>query len=525
MKSRRAYPGIKGFLLVFLLVTVFLPLIRMLGQMAGVDLGAMLGSATFKTALKNSIWVSTVSTLISLTLALVLAWMIERSAIRFKKAFILLFTLPMLIPSISHGMGLVVLFGANGVLTNWLKLPGNIYGFWGIVAGSVLYSFPLAFLMLSDVLGYEDSSPYEAADVLGIPKAWQWTSISLPYLRRPLISTLFAVFTLVIIDYGVPLMVGGQYKTLPVMMYQDVIGLLDFGKGSVIGLILLAPALLAFVLDLFKGDRAAMTFVSKPFRIKKKWGRDLLAYLTSLAVSLAVILPIAAFLLLTLVKKYPTDMSLTLDNIRRTFAMNGAANLGHSLLIALVVGILGVVLAFMTAYLTARSPGKSSRLLHLAAITPLAIPGIVLGLSYVLFFKGSWIYGSLAILILANLVHFFASPYLMIYNSLSKVNENLEAVGQTLGVSRGAIIRDVLIPLTRSTLGEMFVYFFVNSMMTISAVAFLASSRTRPLSLMITSFEATMMLESAAFVSLMILAVNLLVKGCFGLAGRRPARS
>ena len=155
----------------------------------------------------------------------------------------------------------------------------------------------------------------------------------------------------------------------------------------------------------------------------------------------------------------------------------------------------------------------------------MAIPGIVLGLSYVLFFKGSWIYGSLAILILANLVHFFASPYLMIYNSLSKVNENLEAVGQTLGVSRGAIIRDVLIPLTRSTLGEMFVYFFVNSMMTISAVAFLASSRTRPLSLMITSFEATMMLESAAFVSLMILAANLLVKGCFSLAGRRPARS
>lgn len=518
MKARKAYPGLKGFLLVFFLVTVFLPLIRMLSQMAGVDLGALLSSQAFRTALSNSLWVSTVSTLISLSLALALAWLIERSGIRFKKGFILFFTLPMLIPSISHGMGLVVLFGANGVLTNWLKLPGNIYGFWGIVAGSVLYSFPLAFLMLSDVLRYEDSSPYEAADVLAIPKAWQWTSITLPYLRRPLISTLFAVFTLVIIDYGVPLMVGGQYKTLPVMMYQDVIGLLDFGKGSVIGLILLAPALLAFFLDLFNRDRASMTYVSKPFRIKKNRGRDLVAYLASLVVSLAVALPIGAFLLLTLVKKYPSDMRLTLDNIRRTFAMSAAVNLGRSLLIALIVGLTGVVLAFMSAYLTARTQGRGVRLLHLVSLTPLAIPGIVLGLSYVLFFKGTWLYGSLAILILANLVHFFASPYLMIYNSLSKINENLEAVGQTLGVGRGAIIRDVLIPQTRSTLGEMFVYFFVNSMMTISAVAFLANSRTRPLSLMITSFEATMMLECAAFVSLLILAVNLLVKGLFGLA-------
>ena len=211
-------------------------------------------------------------------------------------------------------------------------------------------------------------------------------------------------------------------------------------------------------------------------------------------------------------------MRLTLDNIRRTFAMSAAVNLGRSLLIALIVGLTGVVLAFMSAYLTARTQGRGVRLLHLVSLTPLAIPGIVLGLSYVLFFKGTWLYGSLAILILANLVHFFASPYLMIYNSLSKINENLEAVGQTLGVGRGAIIRDVLVPQTRSTLGEMFVYFFVNSMMTISAVAFLANSRTRPLSLMITSFEATMMLECAAFVSLLILAVNLLVKGLFGLA-------
>ena len=101
-------------------------------------------------------------------------------------------SIPMLIPSISHGMGLIILFGANGVVTRWLEINGSIYGFWGVVVGSVLYSFPLAFLMLADVLKYEDSSPYEAATVLGIPKPNQFTSISFPYLRKPLISIIFS---------------------------------------------------------------------------------------------------------------------------------------------------------------------------------------------------------------------------------------------------------------------------------------------------------------------------------------------
>ena len=123
-----------------------------------------------------------------------------------------------------------------------------------------------------------------------------------------------------------------------------------------------------------------------------------------------------------------------------------------------------------------------------------------MGISYVLFFKGSFLYGTLAILILVNLMHFFASPYLMMYNTLGKLNGNLEAVGATLGIGRMRIIKDVLIPQSRGTLAEMFSYFFVNSMMTISAVSFLSNINTQPISLMINAFEAQMLLECAAFV-------------------------
>ena len=108
--------------------------------------------------------------------------------------------------------------------------------------------------------------PYEAAGILGIPKVKQFTALFVPYIRKPLISVVFTVFTLIVTDYGVPLMIGGRCITLPVMMYEDVIGLLDFGKGSVIGAVLLVPAVIAFILDTINRDKASSSFGIRPFK-------------------------------------------------------------------------------------------------------------------------------------------------------------------------------------------------------------------------------------------------------------------
>ena len=142
----------------------------------------------------------------------------------------------------------------------------------------------------------------------------------------------------------------------------------------------------------------------------------------------------------------------------------------------------------------------------------LAIPGIVLGLAYVLFFRGSWIYGTLMMLVLVNMVHFFASPYLLAYNSLSKFNQNLEDVAATLGIAPWRMLKDVYLKCTQKTILEMFSYIFVNAMVTISAVSFLADFRTMPLALLIPQFESQSLMESTAFISIIILAVNGLMK-------------
>lgn len=512
IKKWKPSTALKLLLCAFWLVAIILPLIRMLSTMATVDVAAVLSTKKFAKALRQSLSVGFAATAISVSLAGVLSWAVARTNIRHKTIINTLLTVPMLIPSISHGMGLIIILGANGWLSRLLGLQAGIYGFWGIVIGSVMYSFPVAYLMLYDVLRYEDGTPYEAADVMGLSAKDKLFAITLPYLRKPLISVIFATFTMIITDYGVPLMVGGKYMTLPVMMYQDVIGMLDFGKGSVIGMILLAPALIACILDMMNRDKGNSAFVGKSYGIKPSKTRDNAARLICFIVVVCIFLPIASFAILGFVNKYPIDMTLSLKNIRQAVHMGAMRNLGNSLLIALVVSVLGTAVAVLNAYMTARSRTKLSYVLHLMSITSLAIPGLVLGLSYVMFFKTTPIYGTFAILFLVNSIHFFSSPYLMVYNTFGKINENLEDVGATMGISRWKVFCDVLLPQSFGTIMEMMSYFFVNSMMTISAVSFLANVSNKPIALMITQFEGQMQLECAAFVSLIILAVNVLMK-------------
>ena len=512
---------LKILLCVFWLFAIVLPLIRMLSTMASVDVGAVITAKKFSKALRQSLLVSFTATVISVSLAGLLSWAVARTNIHHKTALNTLITIPMLIPSISHGMGLIILLGANGWLSRALGLTSGIYGFLGIVIGSVMYSFPVAYLMLYDVLRYEDGTPYEAAEVMGFTTRDKFFSITLPYLRKPLISVIFATFTMIITDYGVPLMVGGKYMTLPIMMYQDVIGMLDFGKGSVIGMILLIPALIACILDMANRDKGNGAFVGKPYRIKENKRRDRIARIIVILTVILVFLPIGSFSVLGFMKKYPIDMSFSLTNAAQAVNMGALRYLKNSLIIALTVSFLGTALALFNAYLTARNKTKLSYVLHLMSITSLAIPGIVLGLSYVMFFKTTPIYGTFAMLFLVNSMHFFASPYLMAYNTFGKINENLEDVGATMGISRWGVLKDVLLPQSTSTILEMMSYFFVNCMMTISAVSFLANVGNKPIALMITQFEGQMQLECAAFVSLTILVVNVVMKYAVFIAKRK----
>lgn len=130
--KRKNFSVTQIFLALFFLVTVVLPVLTMFINMASVDIGKILTDRYFRAAAFNSLKVSATATVISISLAYLLAWCMNRTNVKGKGIFSAIILLPMLIPSISHGMGLIILFGKNGQLTNLFGLQHSIYGFWGI---------------------------------------------------------------------------------------------------------------------------------------------------------------------------------------------------------------------------------------------------------------------------------------------------------------------------------------------------------------------------------------------------------
>ena len=511
--KNKPFNTLKYLLLTYLLITVVLPIAQLFLTIRPEHTAEVFGSVQFMPMLKNSVVATLTATVISVALSFALAWMLNRSNIRFKSVFSVLFTLPMLIPSISHGQGLVLLLGDNGILTNLMGWNIGLYGMKGIVLGSVLYSFPVSFLMFHDAFQYEDFTVYEAAGVLGLTKWRQFLTITLPSMQRAIVSSVLAVFTMVFTDYGVPLMTGGTVMTLPVYMYREVIGMMNFSGGAVVGVVLLMPAVAAFLMDLRNSVSGSSSTVTKAYKIEENKNRDVFVYVIFGIVLILLCLPIGAFVLLSFVKQYPIDMSFSLETVRKLLSGGIGMYFINSMAVALLTSLVGTCLSYFAAFVTARSEkAVSNKVLHFISMLSLAIPGIVLGLSFVLTFKEVPFYRTIYILVIVNIVHFFSSPYLLAYNSLSKFNPNLEDVADSLGISRLRMLLDVYIPCTRSTIVEMYSYYFVNAMITISAVSFLMNFRTMPLSLMIPQLESQSFIEGTAVVSLIILLINLCEK-------------
>jgi len=517
----KKFSKLSFFIFLFLLISIFYPLLVMLVRVDWSSFNELVLSDSFRESLYNSLYVTIIATIISMFIAYLLAFSLNRTNIKHRALLKVLLTLPMLIPSISHGLGLINLFGANGIISSIFLF--DVIGSSGIIMGSILYSFPVAFLMLDDGFNYVDNSMYDVAKVLGLNKIETFKKVTFCYLKKPILSAFFATFTMIFTDYGVPLAVGGKFITLPVFLYKEVIGLLDFSKGTMIGLFLLIPAIISFLFDNFSKDYSNGSF-NREYVISENKVRDVIFVIFTYVILFVVASILGSFIYYAFINNIIIDKSFSLKHFEYVFNNDVGTNIFNSLFISCFVACFGTVICYFTAYVTARIKGKSSKFIHILVIASLAIPGIVLGLSYTIAFNDSFIYNTFIILILVNIIHFIASPYLMAYNALLKVNSNYEVVAKTCNISMFRIIKDVIIPCTKRTIREMFGYLFVNSMVTISAITFLFNSKNMPLSLLISNYEGSMLLGEAAIVSLIILIFNVVLKLLIYYVNRREYR-
>lgn len=503
-------------ILLILFIFILLPIITMFSNLDGKDFSYVFSDSKFLDSVLNSAAYSLVGSVISVVLATVAAYFLSNSNIKYKSLFALILTIPMLIPTLSIGLGIRSMFGTGGIIHKLFSLEIDGLGYPGLIIGAVVSAFPVAFLLLFDAFRYENKNVYDAANTLGISKFKAFIKITLPYLKTPLISAFFASFIWIFSDYGIPMEVAGRVNTLPVYLYEQVLTQYQYGRGAVVGIILIIPAIASFVIDLITKENNADEINAGLIKSGKVF--DIFAYVILALISLFILFPQFSFIVIAFVKTFPNDMTFTFNNFINAFTTNSGLGvwtyLGNSLTISFLCGVFGTLIAYLAAYISVRLKGVLGKIIHLICLFSLAVPGLVFGIGYVFLFKNTAgiFYGTIYILVAVNSVHFLASPYIMAKNAFQKINSNYETVGDTINISRFKIFWEVLVPNTFSTLVEMFSFFFINSMITISAVAFLCTYSNQPLSILINTFEKQGSYEMQAVVSFVILITNIIAK-------------
>ncbi|MFO8044769.1 MAG: putative 2-aminoethylphosphonate ABC transporter permease subunit [Halomonas sp.] len=516
--------------LAFLTIGLLFPLVTMLVKSLQDRSGDFIGLANFVRyfqtpalagSIVNSLAVALSSTVIVVGLAFMCAYGITRTCMPGKRVFRMLAILPILAPSLLPAISLVYLFGNQGWFRDVL-MGQSIYGPIGIIMGMCFWIFPHALMILTTALSNSDARLYEAAEALGTPAWRSFLTITLPGVRYGLISCSFVVFTLAITDFGVPKIIGGQFSVLATDIYRQVVGQQNFQMGAVVSVILLLPAMVSFGVDriIHRRQVAQLSARAVPWQPTPHRLRDRTFVVLCYSVGAIILVVIGTAIYASLVQFWPYNLSLTLKH----YAFDGLAGGGwpawlNSLKLALSVAVIGTLVVFINAWLIEKTDGYAPlrQALHFMAMLPMAVPGMVLGLAYIFFFNQAgnplnWLYGTLAILVLNTLVHFYTVCHLTSVTALKQLDPEFEAVGASLKVPFWTTFRRVTLPVSLPAILDISVYLFVNAMTTVSAVVFLYTSDTRLASVAVLHLDEAGYFASAAAMAVLIFFTSLVVK-------------
>ncbi|MGL5122751.1 MAG: putative 2-aminoethylphosphonate ABC transporter permease subunit [Fusobacteriaceae bacterium] len=480
-----------------------------------------LNNPVTESSLRNSFLVSITVTISVTILALIFTYGMSRSRIKGKKILELIALLPLFSPTMSHGTALIYLLGRHGIITKLFNLNIDIYGFWGIIIAEIMYIFPILFIMYSLSFKLEDYRTYEAAEMMGINKIKQFFIITIPNIKYTLITGGFAAFTLSFSDFGAPKVIGGNFNVVATDVYKQVIGQQNMGIGSAVGILLIIPAFLAFLVDMiFQKKGIKISSKATNYKIRKNIYRDIVCNFFNYSVTCVILIFFTVVVLASLVKTWPYDMSLNFDAFNFTVMGENIWKIfGNSILVGILTAFLGTILCFFIAYFIEREKEfiVIRKIGYFLSVLPNAIPGLTIGLAYIFFFNSpvnpiNFLYGSFGILIIANIIHFFTTPFLSITAALKKLDREYETISSLMGVPWYKTVFKVIIPLSLDSILESFSYYFVNSMITISAVVFLYTTNTRVASVMMISKTDSGETRTASAIAVMIICVNIIFK-------------
>jgi len=478
----------------------------------------------------NSLFVAITTTFITVTLAFVFAYALTRSCMIGKTVFRSIAMIPILLPSLLAGIALVYLFGNQGIIKE-LLFGYEIYGPIGIIIAEVFYTFPHALLIIIIALSIADARLYEAATVLRSKPIRTFFTITIPSAKYGLTSAIFVVFTLVITDFGIPKVIGGQFSVLAVDVYKQVVGQQNFEMGAVVSVVLIIPAVIAFIVDRIvqRKQVAILTSRSVVYEPKKNRNFDLAMFVYCCLISFFIFTILGMCFFASFVTFWPYNMSLSLDNYQFDLMDGGGwASYYNSIRMACYTAVFGTIIVFSGAYFVEKSRGlkKGRSILHFLSMIPMAIPGMVLGLAYIFFFNHpnnplNFLYGTMAILVICTITHFYTVSHLTALTALKQIDNEFEHVGSSLKQPFYKTFFRVTLPISLPAIFEISIYFFVNAMTTVSAVVFIYSFNTHLASVAILNMDDQGDIAAAAAMGMMIFYTNVSVRVAYVLLTKK----
>ncbi len=479
-------------------------------------------------ALWHSLYVSFATTIIVTIIIFFYAYAMTRTTMRGKTFFRNVIMLPLVAPSIVQALALIYLFGRNGLITaHLLKTDWNIYGATGIIISEVLYCLPHAFVILFTTLSAVDIRLDEAAESLGASPFKVFTRITLPSAKYGIFSAAALTFNLTITDFGNPVVIGANYNVLATEIYAQVTNLYRFDLGATISIILLVPSLMAFMLN-FYISRKTFSMISgaakpviPPSRPLKKISFTIYCGL----VTFAIFLVFATVIIGSFVKIWPYDWSLTLAHYSFP-SIAGYSAIWTSVWVSLIVGIVGAFLTLVAGYVMETRKPFFKQTIYLLSVMPAAIPGLVMGLGYILAFNKPYylFFGTPWIIVINIVICNFTLGILSSISNLRNIDPSIEEASISLGGDTFRTFFRIIFPLSRVAFFQNFVYFFMRSMTTISAVIFLVSATVHLAAIEIIMLDNDGWTASANAMCTVIIVIVLIMLGILQIVAKKTGK-
>lgn len=469
----------------------------------------------------NSVWVACAATVITVFLASIYAFALTNVNIKGKGFFKLVAFLPILAPSLLPSLALVYLFGKQGVFKPLLG-DIQIYGPIGILISYCFWLFPAILMLMMVSFRSVDQRLIEASLSLG-KNIWKTHyHVTLPAIRYGLISASLVAFIYVLTDFGIPKVIGGSFNMMALDVYKQIIGQQNMSMGAVISILLLLPAVFVFIFDRIQSKRHArfQAFQTKPYVSASNKKLEVVLSIFCGLVSGSILLIVFTAVLASFIQSWPYDLSLTLAHYSFEYVDGGGwAAYFNSVRMALFSTVFGTALIFMVALLTERFKAHPliKNYVQALVLLPLAVPGLVLGIAYILFFNQqsnplNVLYGTMTILVISTIVHYYTVPHLTLTNAIKQIPLQLDQAAQTLSTSKWKTFWKVYLPMCFPALCDVSVYIFVNAMTTVSAAIFLYSPDTSLAAVAVLNMDDAGDTVAAVAMSILILTTSCVVK-------------